>query len=1029
MPTVGQYLLTDALPEDLRHTFGELTKKHQEKVLQNVAEIHPDKYRDVLKKWTQIGNRAGLESGGYSFGPEHLRTDQETMKIRQEFKDKIYGILNDPSLQPDIREGKLVATSAEYSSKLTDAAMKSGLTAKNPFALQVYSGSKGKPDNYKSLIAGDTLYVDSHYKPVPFPVLSSYYEGLRPHEYVAGTFGGRLAIVLTKLGTAKGGWFGKRIANASHRLVVSELDGEEPEKDAPPRGLVVDVNDPHNEGALLAHPVGGYPRNTVLTRKVLDSLLKAGHEKMLIRSPLVGGPADGGVYGRDVGVRERGTISPVGDYVGLAAAQSIAEPATQSLISSKHCIFVHQLVRMADWSVKPIKDIKVGDMVLGSDHNGNTRPVKVLNVFDNGLRECVRTEFQYGKRNEYLILDSTPDHKILVQTKKSSCKDEVNNYVHRQLPVKHVAKNFFAIATTSFTHGDNFVHEPRALLLGLLLGDGCYTESLGLNPHISCADTKLIEELKPYLASIKLRTTRLDAGNGLMYRFSSLEGCQIPRVQSKQYQGHTFSNPAKVFLDELQILGKYAHDKVIPDICYTWDNASIAALLSGLFITDGSVYRNQTSKYPFIDFASTSYRLAEQFKELMAWRFGIHFGPINNNDYGGRKRPLYSVELARFNDVKRLRNVLTILGVKRDTYDVLIKEGQTHLDGNDYRTTKRVNKVMCYRRRKQTPLGLLPTCDIEVDHPDHLFVLANGLIVSNSGGVAGNTKGQEGFPTLDKLISIPQNFPGGAVHAQTDGVVTGVREAEQGGKYVIIDGKEHYVHPDLEVKVKAGDHIEAGDPLTDGTHNPAEIVKHKGIGEGRRLFLKIFSDTCRSANVNAHRRNVELIARGLIDHVELNQEYGSHAPGDIIPYTMLEHEWEPRDGHKVDKPKYLLNHYLEKPVLHYTIGTRITPSVVKMLEENNVDKVVAHSDAPPFEPRMLRSNDILLHDPDWMTKGLGSNVEKGLLHSAARGEYSDTDSTSFVPALAEGVNFSIKGKSVGWEPKGLELKNPYTNKM
>lgn len=634
MPTVGQYLLTDALPEDLRHTFGELTKKHQEKVLQNVAEIHPDKYRDVLKKWTQIGNRAGLESGGYSFGPEHLRTDPETMKIRQEFKDKIYGILNDPSLQPDIREGKLVATSAEYSSKLTDAAMKSGLTAKNPFALQVYSGSKGNPSNYKSLIAGDTLYVDSHYKPVPFPVLSSYYEGLRPHEYVAGTFGGRLAIVLTKLGTAKGGWFGKRISNASHRLVVSELDGEEPEKDAPPRGLVVDVNDPHNEGALLAHPVGGYPRNTVLTRKVLDSLLKAGHEKMLIRSPLVGGPADGGVYGRDVGVRERGTISPVGDYVGLAAAQSIAEPATQQVIGSKH-----------------------------------------------------------------------------------------------------------------------------------------------------------------------------------------------------------------------------------------------------------------------------------------------------------------------------------------------------------------------------------------------------------TGGVAGNTKLQEGFPTLDKLISIPQNFPGGAVHSQLDGVVTGVREAEQGGKYIIIDGKEHYVHPDLEVNVKAGDHVEAGDPLTNGTHNPAELVKHKGIGEGRRLYVKIFIDAAKSANVNAHRRNVELIARGLIDHVELNQEYGSHAPGDIIPYTMLEHEWEPRDGHKVDKPKYLLNHYLEKPVLHYTIGTRITPSVVKMLEENNVDKVVAHSDAPPFEPRMLRSNDILLHDPDWMTKGLGSNVEKGLLHSAARGEYSDTDSTSFVPALAEGVNFSIKGKSVGWEPKGLELKNPYTNKM
>jgi hypothetical protein len=36
------------------------------------------------------------------------------------------------------------------------------------------------------------------------------------------------------------------------------------------------------------------------------------------------------------------------------------------------------------------------------------------------------------------------------------------------------------------------------------------------------------------------------------------------------------------------------------------------------------------------------------------------------------------------------------------------------------------------RRHSQTPVGDVNTYDIEVDHPDHLFVLANGLIVSNS---------------------------------------------------------------------------------------------------------------------------------------------------------------------------------------------------------------------------------------------------------------------------------------------------------
>jgi replicative DNA helicase len=69
---------------------------------------------------------------------------------------------------------------------------------------------------------------------------------------------------------------------------------------------------------VAARAAGGLPRNTVLTPKILKALEAKGIAKLLVRSPLVGGPPQGGVLARDVGVRERGGLSMiVVDYLQL----------------------------------------------------------------------------------------------------------------------------------------------------------------------------------------------------------------------------------------------------------------------------------------------------------------------------------------------------------------------------------------------------------------------------------------------------------------------------------------------------------------------------------------------------------------------------------------------------------------------------------------------------------------------------------------------------------------------------------------
>ncbi|NDE16510.1 hypothetical protein EBZ80_16430, partial [bacterium] len=285
----------------------------------------------------------------------------------------------------------------------------------------------------------------------------------------------------------------------------------------------------------------------------------------------------------------------------------------------------------------------------------------------------------------------------------------------------------------------------------------------------------------------------------------------------------------------------------------------------------------------------------------------------------------------------------------------------------------------------------------------------------HSGGVGG-AGAISGFKALNALVQVPKKYPGGATHAQLDGRVQEVRPAPQGGHYVQINGQDHYVPTERELAVKKGDDLEAGDVLSDGMPNPAEIVRHKGVGEGRRYFVQAMRQVMGNSGITAHRRNIELLARGLVNHVRMTDEYGDYAPDDVVPYSAIERNWTPRDGSVTGAPNTLTGHYLEKPILHYSIGTKIGKNVLTNLNKYGIKTVQAHKEPPPFQAEMVRGMANISNDPDWMTRMLGSYQEKGLMNSVQRGLTSDTSGSSYVPALAQGEQFGVTGATSGWKP-------------
>lgn len=750
--TAGQILVNEALPEGLRDYGRVLDKDGVKSLLRRVAEEHPEEYRGVSHRLASIGHRVAQESGGLTFSLRHLAKSRAGAAARGRIEEGLRAVLADDSLDDRERERRVLRLADAERDRQQREVYEESLKGRNPLAIQARSGARGSPMNVSSLRGSDLLYVDHRDRVIPIPITRSYAEGLTPWEWWAGAYGARKGVIDTKTATAKSGYFGKQLAQAAHRLVVTGVDADgDGEPDAPEtlRGLPVDADDPHNEGALLARDTGPYPRNTALTPGVLSHLRRLGHDRLLVRSPAVGGSPEGGLYARDVGVREHGGLPGVGEQIGMLAANAVGEPTSQGML----CLAGGTLVRMADWSVRAIEDLRPGDLVLGADLTGKTSPVRVVRLFDNGPRRC---HLYVGGPGETVLC--SPDHKFLAE-------------------------------------------DPRG---GLTLK---------------------------------------------------------PAAEAEWVYDH--SAKAFVFLKDM-------------------------------------------------------------------------------GDKGER-----------------------------------------------------------------------PTFDIEVDHHDHLFCIAGGFVVSNSskhsGGVAGAARTVGGFQYVNNLIQGPRNFPGAASHAQLDGVVRSVEPAPAGGNIVRVGVKEHFVPPGVAVLVKPGDTVEAGDMLSEGAPHPAEAVRHKGIGEARRLFTHAFREGMKASGIAAHRRNVEVLARGLFNHVRLTDEYGGGAPGDVLPYASVERDYRPREGFKTVAPAKAVGLHLERPYLHYTVGTKVRPSVAKELERFGVGSVDAHDDPAPFEPHFVRAADNLQHDPDWMTRMYGAKLRKGLFDAAHRGATSDERGTSFVPGLARAVDFGRQG--------------------
>ena len=290
-------------------------------------------------------------------------------------------------------------------------------------------------------------------------------------------------------------------------------------------------------------------------------------------------------------------------------------------------------------------------------------------------------------------------------------------------------------------------------------------------------------------------------------------------------------------------------------------------------------------------------------------------------------------------------------------------------------------------------------------------VAQGSLNVKHSGKKVEGASPYSGFDMLKQMATVPEHYKDRATVSSIDGTVEKIEKAPQGGSYVWVNDEKFYVPHGYDVLVKQGDEVEAGDQLSDGVISPADAVKYKGIGEGRRYFTQRFTQAYRDSGYKGNRRNVEALARSLINNVVVDDAdaEGQMLPGDLVSYSRWSWGYKPRPNSVQSAPMKALGKYLEQPALHYTIGTRVTKRVAKDLEKFKVPSVLYNDNPPGVHPEMKSIVETTGQTDDWMGRLGTTYIGKRLIEDVQRGAESNSKGLNPYPAVAKGTTLGEWG--------------------
>ncbi|GGA51532.1 DNA-directed RNA polymerase subunit beta' [Paenibacillus physcomitrellae] len=160
----------------------------------------------------------------------------------------------------------------------------------------------------------------------------------------------------------------------------------------------------------------------------------------------------------------------------------------------------------------------------------------------------------------------------------------------------------------------------------------------------------------------------------------------------------------------------------------------------------------------------------------------------------------------------------------------------------------------------------------------------------HTGGVAGDDITQ-GLPRIQELFEA-RNPKGQATISEIDGVIKEIREAKDRREIEVqgeAETKVYSVTYGSRLRVSEGMEIEAGDELTDGSIDPKEILRIKGIRGVQNYILQEVQRVYRNQGVEINDKHVEVMIKQMLRKIRIVDAGDTQ----LLPGSFVDlHEYE-----------------------------------------------------------------------------------------------------------------------------------------
>ena len=156
----------------------------------------------------------------------------------------------------------------------------------------------------------------------------------------------------------------------------------------------------------------------------------------------------------------------------------------------------------------------------------------------------------------------------------------------------------------------------------------------------------------------------------------------------------------------------------------------------------------------------------------------------------------------------------------------------------------------------------------------------------HTGGVAGGDITQ-GLPRVEELFEA-RKPKGLAIITEIKGVAT-LKDTKKKREIVVTDNengesKTYLIPYGSRIKIQDGDYLEAGDELTEGSVNPHDILRIKGVRAVQDYMLREVQRVYRLQGVEINDKHIEVIVRQMLKKIRVE----NNGDTDFLPGTLVD---------------------------------------------------------------------------------------------------------------------------------------------